>query len=87
MNGSATIIWRITGKIPLLEVASSCMLDARTIGRRIAKVQSHIFNFCTFVIAQSYTFSATYQRNTSRSFDFEKAAVTHIATLLHIEFI
>ena len=54
MNGSATIIWRITGKMPLLEVASSCMLDAKTIGRRIAKVQSHIFNFCNFVIAQIY---------------------------------
>ncbi len=45
---SATIIWRIIGKIPLLEVASNCMLNARTIGRRIANVQSHIFNFCTF---------------------------------------
>lgn len=54
INGSATIIWRIIGKIPLLEVASNCMLDARTIGRRIANVQSHIFIFLYFFILQSY---------------------------------
>ena len=54
MNGSATTIWKITGKTPRLEVASNCMLDVRTIGNRIANVQSQILNFCAFVMVQMY---------------------------------
>ena len=63
MNGSATMIWKTTGKKPLLDVASNCMLEARVIGSRTVNVQSHIFIFCAFVIAQNYFFCFDNENN------------------------